>query len=244
MDISSDLLSAKIQFVNKGNESAMELKPVVRIQDRSYPVRGSHTLQPGRTFSTQYRTKKHPFQEPGSYYLPLHLSYRDQNGFRFKLPYLIRMAHGDEKKLPGLNWKVSRVVLPKDDNIQVTLINMDSWDKTIHLSNIMAMGIELEMPASPIELAAKEKRTWDLKVKYDSIWPNIYVSYLMAEYSHQGHHYMSYTPLRMQIIPEASVGAWLFERQVMAIVLICLIAIAIVGGSGPLIYRKLWQKHS
>ncbi len=244
VDITSDFLLAKIQLVNKGNEAAMELKPVIRIKNRFYPIRGSNTLQPGRTLNTQYRTKKHPFQEPGSYYLPLHLSYRDQNGFRFKLPYLIRLTHGEMKKSPGLSWKVSRVVLPRDDTIQVTLTNMDSWSKTIHLSNIMAMNIQLQMPKSPVKLAAKESRTWHLKIKHDSIWPNTYISYLIAEYSHQGHHYARYTPLRMKIIPEASVGSWLFERQVMTGVLICLIIVAVAGGCGPFIYRKLWQKHS
>ena len=242
VDMHSELLWAKIKITNKGDEAAVDVRPIVWIQGRSRHISGAEQLPPEGTLETEYRTDRHPFQEPGFYYLPLLVEYRDQSGSRFRLPFLVRMTLGTEKPA-GLKWKTSQPILPKEDSIKITLTNTDSWSKTIHFSTIMAMGIQMELPQD-FELKGKESRTWHLKIKHGTIWPNTYFSYLIAEFSHQGQHYAHRTMMKMHMSHESAQNAWLFERQLMLVVLIILVVVASVGGYGPLLYRKIWQKHS
>ncbi|MBF0279387.1 MAG: hypothetical protein HQM13_16440 [SAR324 cluster bacterium] len=242
VEMNSELLWAKIDIQNKGNEAAEDIKPSVMVKGRSISIRGAEQLHAGQTLLTEYRTKQHPFHEEGFYYLPMHVEYRDQTGSRFKLPFLVRMVSGEEKPA-GLILKTSMAILPRDDTVEVSLTNTDSWTKIIHFNTAMAMDLALELP-DDFELKGKETRTWHLKIKHGTLWPNTYFSYLIAEFSHEGQHYAQRTLLKTQMLHESTQNAWLFERPLMATALIILILIAATGAVGPQIYRKLWQKHS
>lgn len=241
--LSADLLAVQLEVVNHGNEAARAVKPILWIGNHPQALQGRDQLFPGEVLKVAFRTKRHPFQERGAYYLPLHLEYRDQSGSLFKLPYLLQMNHGEHNQA-GLRTKVSQAILPTDDFIEVTLTNTEPWRKTVHFSKYMAMQFKIDLPPSPFELKGNESHTWQLNIKHDTLWPNTYVSYLIAEYSHEGQHYSHPIPLTMQVTAEAVKSAWFFSRMFMTNLLVGLVVIALIGGYGPFIYKRLWQKHS
>jgi len=240
--IEPNLLNVKIEFHNRGNETASEFQPIVWINQRPHIIAGTQALLPGQSLHTKFELSQHPFQAPGLYYLPVQVQYRDQNGSRFKLPYLIRMERGTIKK-SGLRMQANHVVLPEDDSVTLTLTNRDSWNKTVQLSNHMAMNIGLEFPKEPIELKPKESRTWTIPIKYGTLWPNTYDNYLIATFSYQGQHYTQFVKLRTKVIPDALVASKWFESQVMVGVLIVLCMIAFAGGYGPSMYNMVRNRN-
>lgn len=235
--LDSNSLYVKIAFQNRGDEAASEFQPIVWMNQRPHIIEGTQALLPGHTLNTKFESTQHPFQEPGLYYLPVQVRYRDQNGSRFKLPYLIRMEHGDVK-VTELKWNVPKVVVPEEKSVELTLSNQGDSDKTVTFSSSMAMNIGLELPKEPVILKAKERRTWNIPLKHRVLWPNIYDNYLMATYSENGYHHTAFGKLRIEVIPDALVTAKWFENEVMIGALIVLCLIAIVGGYGPMVYQK------
>jgi len=242
-DIREDLLWVTIEVYNKGDESAFEVEPKMWINGQFITLPGGGQLGAGKTLRTQYRTKTHPFQKKGDYYLPLHITYRAKRGLQFHRHYLIHLVHG--KSLPsGLKWDTEDFASSEDTEVKVTLTNIDAWSKIIHFSNSTARYINLQLPDSPYVLQGNTSQTWYLKAEHGSASPNIYQNYLMAEYSREDHHYVQYAPISIKVSSELAAISQLFERRPMIIALVLLLTIAILGGYGPLIYRKLWKKRT
>lgn len=243
VDLSDEFIKVKLKLHNRGDETAQEVQPLLWIGNTPKRIHGTSQLQPLDTLSTGYEAKQHPFENPGTYHLRLRVEYRDALGSKFLLPYIVRFVHQDESS-SGLEWEVEEAVLPKDEFVVVTLKNKDSWAKQIHFQSHTAMNIGITLPANPVELKGQESRSWHLKLRHGNLWPNTYVSYLIAHYTHEGIHYSSPVNLPMRVLPESVAISWWFSRQSMTITLIVLIGIAFSGRYGPSIYRKVWQKHS
>lgn len=240
--MSADQLHVSIEVVNNGDERALEVQATAWVKERPHLMGRANALPSQHRWQSELSLREHPFQEPGIYFLPVHLRYRDQNGSRFILPYLVEMKHGNGEPA-GLEWETHTVELPSEDEVTVRLHNTDAWAKTISFSKITAMDIEMDVPTEPFVLAGNSSRSWNFKIKEKTLWPNTYLSYVMAEFSKGGQHYVSTTKLRMKVIQESIISERWFQPKVMIVALILLAILAVIGGYGGPIYRKVWQKH-
>lgn len=239
---SEDLLVIAVELTNIGDEAAYEINPVIWIEGTPQRFPGSRKLNPQRERKMTYTSVEHPFQQPGLYHLPLHIGYRDTLGSHFKLAYLLNLVR-ENRTESGLAWKVGKVLLPTDEVVEITLTNLDQQAKLVHLTQITSMSIQFDLPASPVLLAANEEKSWIVKVTHDTLSANTYPNYVIASYSLDETHFSEYVAVETEVISVSDIGSEIFTSKNMTWALLMLIVIALVGGYGPGVFYRLWQKR-
>lgn len=227
--LSPESLEVDIQLTNKGDEAANEVTLVATISGVEHRMNGTARLQPNGTLVSHLKVDTHPFLMEGEYRLPIHVSYRDNAGTLFILPFLVEMRNG--KHRPALlTWKVKDPVLPSEDSVEVALRNAGQVSRKITVSGVLPMGMQLDPPTHVLTLGPGESKSWSIPLKHVKVWPNQYSSYLLAEFEHEGVHYTSPKGFTTRVVFVSRIPPDLFSRKNMTIALLALVMLAAIGG--------------
>lgn len=237
VDLKPERLHIKVELTNLGNESAHELRPILRLPNKVVPMRFQTKLLPKSTMLRTYQLKAHPYQIKGSYYIPMHLFYRDAAGAKYVVPYLIEVV-SHHKTTSEVDLGASDITLPDDQSVDVVVHNKGHEEKTIHLTAHTAMDIKLELPQT-IKLAGNDARELSAQLKFPDLAPNHYTIFVLAEYVENNLHYSTFKEIQVKVIEEASHLAFLFNRTTMAVSAGVLALLALIQPLTQLIRRRL-----
>lgn len=198
VDLSSEKLAGTVTFKNTGNQAAFKPIVVIEYKERKQQIAGKNFLSPQETYEVSFSLDAKDLQLAGSYLFTAKLSYLDEAGYKFTLPFLIK-ANQKEESHARVRMKAKEVDYSNDPSSEITIENLEDTAKEINLNYYNAMEAEFFPKVERLTLGPKETRIIKQHVEAKNLWPNFYANYVVAEYQVGDQHFTTSAQIKLLV---------------------------------------------
>lgn len=196
VSLSAEKLEGTLTFRNSGNQAAFKPTTLIEYKEQKQRIAGKEFLSPQESYQVNFSLDAKNLQLAGSYLFAAKLSYLDEAGYKFTLPFLIK-ANNKEESRSGVRLTAKDIDYSNDHSSEITIENLEDAVKEINLNYYNAMEIEFFPKVSRLTLGPKETRIIKQHVEAKNLWPNFYANYVVAEYQVENKHFTTSAQIKL-----------------------------------------------
>lgn len=230
--LSQEKLEGNVSFKNAGDQNAYNPAATIEYNSINEALPGKPFLSPGASYQINFSLENKDFQIPGSYLIATKFSYLDEAGYKFTLPFLIKVINTEESH-SGIRVTAKEIDYSDNPEEKITITNLEDSPKEINLTFYNAMGIEFLPKTDRIKLAEKETQVITFNAEAKDLWPNLYTSYVVAEYQLENKHFT--TSAQINLLVKEKDKSSLRKTQILTNTGIIIL---LLGLGAAIIYKK------
>ena len=196
VNLSAEKLEGTLTFRNTGNQAAFKPNILIEYKEQKQGIGGKDFLSPQEVYQVNFSLNAKDFQLPGSYLFTAKISYLDEAGYKFTLPFLIK-ADNQEESHSGVRVTAQEVNYSSDNSSELTISNLEDTPKEINLNYYNAMEVQFFPKIEQLNLKPKETKIIKQHIEANNLWPNFYANYVVAEYQTGDKHFTTSAQIKL-----------------------------------------------